>query len=78
MSVQVILLPPLPLPTFQDDEDDDDDDSDDEVDKTTLESFTTPLDKDDCEVDEYCVFKDVMQSQYYHFFYNYNGTSFSA
>ncbi|KAK3874176.1 hypothetical protein Pcinc_016350 [Petrolisthes cinctipes] len=48
--------------SIQDDDDDDDDDSDDEMGKTTLESFTTPLDKDDCDVDEYCVFKDVMQN----------------
>lgn len=44
-------------------EEDDDDDSDDEMDETALESFTTPLDREDCEVDEYCVFKDVMQSE---------------
>ncbi|XP_076030766.1 importin-7 msk isoform X2 [Oratosquilla oratoria] len=49
--------------SFQDDEDEDEDDDDelDDIDETALESFTTPLDKDDCDVDEYCVFKEVMQ-----------------
>lgn len=48
--------------TVEQDEEDDDDDSDDEMDETALESFTTPLDREECEVDEYCVFKDVMQT----------------
>ncbi|KAK7056572.1 importin-7 [Halocaridina rubra] len=50
--------------SIQDEEDDDDDDDalDDEMDETALESFTTPLDKDECEVDEYWVFKEVMQT----------------
>ena len=48
----------------QDDEDEDDDSDDEDVedslDETALESFTTPLDKEDCDVDEYQVFKDIM------------------
>ncbi|XP_042213506.1 importin-7-like isoform X2 [Homarus americanus] len=49
---------------IQDDDDDDDDEEglDEEMDETALESFTTPLDKDECEVDEYWVFKEVMQN----------------
>ncbi|XP_047481954.1 importin-7-like isoform X1 [Penaeus chinensis] len=49
--------------SLQDDDDDDDDDGlEEERDETALESFTTPLDKDDCEVDEYLVFKEVMHA----------------
>ncbi|RXG69818.1 Importin-7 [Armadillidium vulgare] len=53
--------------SIQDDEDDDDDSDDEccveeEMDETALESFSTPLDKDDCDIDEYCIFKTVMQS----------------
>ncbi|CAG0897126.1 unnamed protein product [Darwinula stevensoni] len=44
-------------------EDDDDDDSDFlPSDEESLETFTTPLDIDDCPIDEYLVFKDVLQS----------------
>lgn len=54
---------PITSATIEDDqeEDDDDEDDDDEV-ETPLESFTTPLDEEDCPVDEYQVFKDVMQA----------------
>jgi len=40
-----------------------DDDSDDDYDgceETSLEAYTTPLDEDDCPVDEYNIFKDVL------------------
>ena len=30
----------------------------------TLKSYTTPLDKENCNVDEYVVFKEVLQSEY--------------
>ncbi|XP_066138761.1 importin-7 isoform X1 [Euwallacea fornicatus] len=43
-----------------DDASDDEDDSDYEPnEETVLESYTTPLDEDDCEVDEYLAFKHV-------------------
>ncbi|KAJ4429638.1 hypothetical protein ANN_21839, partial [Periplaneta americana] len=45
-----------------------DDDSDDDYEaneETALESYTTPLDEENCNVDEYIVFKEVLQSRYY-------------
>ncbi|XP_031329759.1 importin-7-like [Photinus pyralis] len=45
-----------------DDEEDSDSDSDYEPnEETALETYTTPLDEDNCEIDEYFVFKEVMQ-----------------
>lgn len=45
--------------------DDDDDDSEyDGNEETALESYTTPLDSDDSNQDEYVVFKEVIQSKY--------------
>lgn len=49
---------------------DDDSDSDDDYEpneETTLESYTTPLDESNCEIDEYIVFKEIMQSMIYFF-----------
>ncbi|PSN35756.1 Importin-7 [Blattella germanica] len=46
-------------------EDDTDDDSDDDYEaneETALESYTTPLDEENCNIDEYIVFKEVLQS----------------
>ena len=43
----------------QDDEEEESDDEDD--DEGGLESFTTALDRPECEVDEYCLFKEIMQ-----------------
>lgn len=44
--------------------DDDDDDSEyDANEETPLEYYTTPLDSDDMNQDEYIVFKEVMQSE---------------
>jgi len=34
-----------------------------EEEETALESYETPLDKDDCPVDEYQVFKSVLESE---------------
>lgn len=53
---------PVTSATIEDDPEDDDDDEDEEDDEeeTALESFTTPLDDEDCPVDEYQVFKEVM------------------
>lgn len=43
------------------DEDDDDDVEDDEGDdETALENYNTPLDEEDCDVDEYIIFKQVL------------------
>ena len=43
------------------DEDEDSDDEDyDGCEETSLEAYTTPLDDDDCPVDEYNLFKDVL------------------
>lgn len=45
---------------------DDDTDSDDDYEpneETTLESYTTPLDDSNCEIDEYVVFKEIMTSE---------------
>ncbi|MPC45668.1 Importin-7 [Portunus trituberculatus] len=55
---------PFAITATVEQDEEDDDDSDDEMDETALESFTTPLDREECEVDEYCVFKDVMQSKW--------------
>lgn len=48
--------------TIEDDDEDDDSDSDYEPnEETILETFTTPLDEEECDIDEYIVFKEVMQ-----------------
>lgn len=43
--------------------DSDDSDSDYENEDTVLEAYSTPLDEEDCDIDEYMVFKEVMQSK---------------
>lgn len=49
---------------FQKDDDEEDDDDDDEdydpSEETPLEGYTTPLDDEDCEIDEYVLFKNVL------------------
>lgn len=61
--------------TIQDAVDDSNDDDDSDFDlneEMVLEAYTTPLDEEDCEVDEYIVFKEVMtqleanQTEWYH------------
>ena len=42
-------------------EDDDSEYSDDSAEETALESYCTPLDKDNNTVDEYVIFKTVLQ-----------------
>jgi len=42
------------------DSDSDEDDEYDGCEETSLEAYTTPLDEDDCVVDEYNIFKDVL------------------
>lgn len=56
---------PVTSATIEDDQEDDDEDDeeDDDEEETALESFTTPLDEEDCPVDEYMVFKEVMQGE---------------
>ncbi|XKL59631.1 hypothetical protein PGB90_000647 [Kerria lacca] len=48
----------------QEDDDDDDDDDDDEdydpAEETPLEGYTTPIDEDDTDIDEYILFKNVL------------------
>lgn len=47
-----------------DEEDDDDDDYDEEgLEETQLEAYETPLDADECPVDEYNIFKHVLESK---------------
>ena len=38
----------------------DEDDEYDGCEETSLEAYTTPLDEDDCDVDEYNIFKQVI------------------
>lgn len=45
-----------------DSEDDDDDEDYEANEETALESYNTPLDEDNCPIDEYIVFKDIMQN----------------
>jgi hypothetical protein len=34
------------------------------MEETALESYQTPLDEDNCPVDEYQIFKNVLESEY--------------
>ena len=43
-------------------EEDDDDEEDDGDDETALENYNTPLDEDDCDIDEYVIFKTVLNN----------------
>lgn len=45
-------------------DDDSDDDEFDEAEETALESYETPLDKDDCPIDEYQIFKSLIQCKF--------------
>lgn len=45
------------------DEDDSDDEDYEPNEETELETYTTPLDVETCEIDEYVVFKEVFQSK---------------
>ena len=42
------------------DSDSDEEDEYDGCEETSLEAYTTPLDDDDCDVDEYNIFKQVL------------------
>ena len=42
------------------DSDSDEEDEYDGCEETSLEAYTTPLDEDDCDVDEYNIFKQVI------------------
>merc|ERR1719187_784036 len=49
--------------TIEDEADDDEDDDEEDYDgceETSLEAYTTPLDDEDCPIDEYNVFKEVL------------------
>ncbi|XP_071034336.1 importin-7 isoform X2 [Parasteatoda tepidariorum] len=45
-----------------DDETSDDEEAYEEAEETALESYVTPLDDEDCAIDEYVIFKEIMQS----------------
>lgn len=45
---------------IDDDDEDEEDDEYDPAEDTPLEGYTTPLDEDESEVDEYIVFKNVL------------------
>jgi len=51
---------PFPMSTEDDDDYEDEDDDDEDNEETPLECFGTPLDEEDCVVDEYVVFKEVI------------------
>jgi len=55
---------PFEIKASMEDEDDSDDDDDDYdgCEETSLEAYTTPLDEDECTVDEYNMFKEVLQA----------------
>merc|ERR1712025_1567262 len=44
--------------TIEDDEDEDEDDDYDGCEETSLEAYTTPLDDEDCPIDEYNIFRE--------------------
>lgn len=46
------------------DEDSESDEDYEPNEETTLESYTTPLDETNCDVDEYIIFKEVMTSKF--------------
>uniref|UniRef100_A0A2R5LJV7 Putative nuclear transport receptor ranbp7/ranbp8 importin beta superfamily n=1 Tax=Ornithodoros turicata TaxID=34597 RepID=A0A2R5LJV7_9ACAR len=52
---------PVTSATIEDDEEEEDEEDEDEDEETALEAYTTPLDEEDCPIDEYQVFKEVMQ-----------------
>ncbi|XP_024215607.1 importin-7 isoform X1 [Halyomorpha halys] len=58
--------PMFPISTSMQDNGSEDEDEDDEdyepVEDMSLETYTTPLDEDDSEIDEYVIFKQVLQS----------------
>ena len=43
----------------------DEEDEYDEVEETALESYETPLDKEECPVDEYAIFQHLIQSEFF-------------
>lgn len=55
---------PFQIKTSMEEEEDSDDDDDDYdgCEETSLEAYTTPLDEDSCEIDEYNLFKDVLEA----------------
>jgi hypothetical protein len=55
---------------FQANGDDEDSEySDDGIEETALESYQTPLDEEECEIDEYQIFQTILQSKYTHWIY---------
>lgn len=70
MQYAVVYLMFLLQDKSEDGEEDDDyeDDEDDEIDETALESYETILDKEDCPVEEYQIFKGVLESTFSQYF----------
>ncbi len=58
------LLHEILLQANGEDSDDDDDYDDYEAEETALESYQTPLDVDDCAIDEYQVFKNLIERKF--------------
>lgn len=50
------------------DDDEDDEDEWDEAEETALEGYSTPLDDEEAFVDEYCIFKEVMNGMLFLYF----------
>lgn len=49
------------LPAEDDEEEGSDEDDDEDEEETALEGYTTPLDADNCDIDEYVIFKQVLE-----------------
>lgn len=57
----------FPLQRGDTDDDSDAEFTDDGAEETALESYQTPIDEDTCQVDEYVIFKHVLQCEFNHF-----------
>jgi len=60
MMMMMIMMMMMLLMQAEGGDTDDENEVDEE--ETALESYQTPLDKDDCPVDEYQIFKSVLES----------------
>lgn len=56
----------MALQANNEDDDSDGEYTDDGTEETALESYQTPLDEETCPVDEYMIFKTVLQSKHIH------------
>lgn len=64
LSGEIKSKSPFPVTSanIQDDDETSDDEDDDLAEETALEGYTTPLDDEESSIDEYVVFKEVMQN----------------